>query len=181
LATKKVLSLFSITEAAERLDISASTVKWYADRFSSYLSPSKGKGRKRFTPEDLATLQKIHELSQDHTTEEVEAMLEVSGEANITMYRSDALTTALDVLTSRMKAAMEDTIRQQLEGSPGSAEKAADLAISKLMDSLGSNTELNLWIDQQFKKSGVKSLTEAKALARQIQKAIIRRWKEEHT
>lgn len=172
--------MFSITEAAERLYISASTVKWYADRFSSYLSPSKGKGRKRFTPEDLATLQKIHELSQDHTTEEVEAMLEVSGEANITMYRSDALTTALDVLTSRMKAAMEDTIRQQLEGSPGSAEKAADLAISKLMDSLGSNADLDLWIDQQFKKAGVKSLTEAKVLARQIQKAIIKRWKEEH-
>jgi hypothetical protein len=78
LATRKVLSLFSITEAAER--------------FSSYLSPSKGKGRKRFTPEDLA--------------------------------------------------------------------------ISKLMDSLGSNTELNLWIDQQFKKSGVKSLNEAKVLDR---------------
>ncbi len=174
-----MLPVYSITEAAERLDIPASTIKWYADRFASYISPSKGKGRKRFTPEDLATLQKIHELSQDHTTEEVEAMLEVSGDS-ITMYRSDAVTTALDVLTSRMKAAMEDTIRQQLEGSPGSAEKAADLAISKLMDSLGSNTELNLWIDQQFKKAGVKSLTEAKVLARQIQKAIIKRWKEEH-
>lgn len=176
-----MLPLFSITEAAERLDIPASTVKWYADRFTSYLSPSKGKGRKRFTPEDLATLQKIHGLSQNHTTEEVEAMLEVSGEANITMYRSDALTTALDVLTSRMLAAMEDTIRQQVTGPPDAAEKAADLAITKLMDSIGSNADLDLWIDQQFKKSGVKSLTEAKVLARQIQKAIIRRWKEEHT
>ena len=172
-----MLPLFSITEAAERLDIPASTIKWYADRFSSYLSPSKGKGRKRFTPEDLATLQKIHELSQDHTTEEVEAMLEVSGEANITMYRSDALTTALDVLTSRMMAAMEETIKKQLSES---SESAADLAISKLLDSIGTNTELELWIDQQFKKADVKSLTEAKILARKIQKAIIKRWKDSH-
>jgi len=42
------------------------------------------------------------------------------------------------------------------------------------------STDVTVWIDQQFKKAGVKSLTEAKVLARQIQKAIIRRWKEEH-
>jgi len=45
---------------------------------------------------------------------------------------------------------------------------------------MGTNTELELWIDQQFKKVDVKSLTEAKILARKIQKAIIKRWKEEH-
>ncbi len=172
-----MLPVYSITEAAERLDIPASTVKWYADRFASYISPSKGKGKKRFTPEDLATLQKIHELSQDHTTEEVEAMLEVSGDS-ITMYRSDAVTTALDVLTSRMQAAMEETIKKQLSES---SETAADLAISKLLDSIGTNTELELWIDQQFKKADVKSLTEAKILARKIQKAIIKRWKDSHS
>ena len=41
-----------------------------------------------------------------------------------------------------------------------------DLAISKLMDSLGSNIELNLCIDKRFKKAGVKSLIEAKMLDR---------------
>ncbi len=165
--------MYSITEAAERLDIPASTVKWYADRFASYISPSKGKGKKRFTPEDLATLQKIHELSQDHTTEEVEAMLEVSGDS-ITMYRSDAVTTALDVLTSRMQAAMEETIKKQLSES---SETAADLAISKLLDSIGTNTELELWIDQQLEKANVKSLTEAKILGKKLYKTVVERYK----
>jgi len=168
-----VLPVYSITEAAERLDIPASTVKWYADRFASYISPSKGKGRKRFTPEDLATLQKIHGLSQDHTTEEVEAMLEVSGDS-ITMYRSDAVTSALDVLTSRMQAAMEETIKKQLSES---SETAADLAISKLLDSIGTNTELELWIDQQLEKANVKSLTEAKILGKKLYKTVVERYK----
>jgi len=48
------------------------------------------------------------------------------------------------------------------------------------LDSIGINTELELWIDRQFKKVDVKSLTEAKILARKIQKAIIKRWKDSH-
>jgi len=73
---------------------------------------------------------------------------------------------------------MEETIKKQLSES---SESAADLAISKLLDCIGTNTELELWIDQQFKKSGTKSLTEAKILAKKIQKAIIKRWKDSHT
>jgi DNA-binding transcriptional MerR regulator len=169
--------MYSIKEASEKLNIKQSTLKWYIERFNSCISPSKGRGSKRLTADDLSTLKRIHELSQKYSTDEIDSILEGSNESNITMYNTDTLNTTLDIFTDRIRSMLEETINKTANEV---ASKASDEAINKLIDSIGGNTKLNVWIDNLFKKTNVSNLKEAKSVANQIKKAIIERWKHTH-
>lgn len=160
--------MYSLKKASEKLHIKESTLKWHTQRFERFLSKPKGKGSKRYTAEDLAVLKKISELKKHHTLEEIDAMLDVTGEgSDVVLHRSDSVAMALDTLSSNFRAERDEA-----------SEEAATKALKKFIKSLGSDVELHLWIDQQFEKHDIKSDYEARVKAKQIYKQILKRWKD---
>lgn len=69
---------YSIGEVAEILSESTSLVRFWSDKFSSFIKPERNKkGNRKYTPADVRTLQTIHYLVKEKgmTLEGAEARL----------------------------------------------------------------------------------------------------------
>lgn len=85
-AKKKAAGAFrTISEVAEMLDVQQHVLRFWETKFSQVRPLKRGGGRRYYRPEDVALLQKIHELlyTEGYTIKGVQKLLREKGKAQL--------------------------------------------------------------------------------------------------